>query len=50
MFLLDTVVLSELRKPSRQRNRNLIRWIGEVPSPDLFISVLTIGEIVPSQP
>ena len=45
MFLLDTVVLSELRKPSRQRNRDLIRWIGEVSSSDLFISVLTISEI-----
>jgi predicted nucleic acid-binding protein len=45
MFLLDTVVLSELRKPSRQRNHNLVRWIGEVPSSDLFISVVTIGEI-----
>jgi len=45
MFLLDTVVLSELRKPSRQRNHNLVRWFGEVPSSDLFISVVTIGEI-----
>jgi predicted nucleic acid-binding protein len=45
MFLLDTVVLSELRKPARQRNRNLVRWIGEVPSQDLFVSVLTVGEI-----
>jgi len=45
MFLLDTVVLSELRKPPRQRNRNLIQWIGEVSSADLFISVLTVGEI-----
>ena len=45
MYLLDTVVLSELRKPPRQRNRNLVHWIGEVPSQDLFLSVLTIGEI-----
>jgi toxin FitB len=45
MFLLDTVVLSELRKLPRQRNRNLVHWIGEVPSQDLFISVLTVGEI-----
>jgi toxin FitB len=45
MYLLDTVVLSELRKAPRQRNRNLVRWIGEVPSQDLFVSVLTIGEI-----
>jgi hypothetical protein len=44
MYLLDTVVLSELRKPPRQRNRNLIHWIGEVPSQDLFVSVLTIGD------
>jgi hypothetical protein len=38
MYLLDTVVLSELRKPPRQRNRNLVHWIG-VPSQDLFVSV-----------
>ena len=37
MFLLDTVVLSELHKPQRQRNRNVVQWIGEVPSRDLFI-------------
>jgi hypothetical protein len=45
MFLLDTVVLSELRKPPRQRDRNLVQWFGEVPSEDLFVSVLTVGEI-----
>ena len=45
MYLLDTVVLSELRKPPRQRNRNLVHWIGQVPSQDLFVSVLTVGEI-----
>jgi predicted nucleic acid-binding protein len=44
-FLLDTVVLSELRKPSRQRNQDLVRWIGEIPSSDLYISVVSIGEI-----
>jgi hypothetical protein len=36
MFVLDSVVLSELRKPPQQRNRNLLRWIGEVPSADLL--------------
>jgi predicted nucleic acid-binding protein len=45
MFLLDIVVLSELRKPPPQLNRNLVQWMGEVPSSDLFISVVTIGEI-----
>jgi predicted nucleic acid-binding protein len=45
MFLLDTVVISELRKPLRQRNRNLVKWIEAVSSQDLFVSVVTIGEI-----
>jgi predicted nucleic acid-binding protein len=45
MFLLDTVVLSELRKPLRQRNHNLIHWIEGASSQDLFVSVITIGEI-----
>lgn len=45
MFLLDTVVLSELRKPPRQRNHNLVHWIEGVSSQDLFVSVVTIGEI-----
>ncbi len=45
MYLLDTVVLSELRKPTRQRNPHLVRWIEGVASQDLFISVVTIGEI-----
>jgi toxin FitB len=45
MFLLDTVVISELRKPLRQRNPNLVNWIEAVSSLDLFVSVGTIGEI-----
>jgi predicted nucleic acid-binding protein len=45
MFLLDTVVLSELRKPLRRRNPNLVYWIQTVSSQDFFVSVLTIGEI-----
>ena len=45
MFLLDTVVLSELRKPLRQRNPNLVYWIVAIASRDLFVSVVTIGEI-----
>jgi hypothetical protein len=45
MFLLDTVVISELRKPLRQRNPNLVNWIEAVSSRDLFVSVVTIGEI-----
>jgi toxin FitB len=45
MFLLDTVVLSELRKPLRQRNPNLVYWIEAISSRDIFVSVVTIGEI-----
>jgi predicted nucleic acid-binding protein len=45
MFLLDTVVLSELRKRQEQRNRNVVAWIANIRSQDMFISVVTIGEI-----
>ena len=43
MFLIDTMVLSELRK--RERNKNVVRWISTQRSTDLFLSVVTIGEI-----
>lgn len=43
MYLLDTVVLSELRR--RDRNPGLVAWIAGRPTADLFVSVVTIGEI-----
>lgn len=43
MFLLDTVVLSELRKSDR--NPGLTDWIFRQRGTDLFISVISIGEI-----
>ena len=43
MFLLDTVILSELRK--RERNPGLVRWVGEQRAADLFLSVVSVGEI-----
>lgn len=43
MYLLDTVVLSELRK--RQRHPGLVRWLRDKAVPTLFLSVVTIGEI-----
>jgi predicted nucleic acid-binding protein len=43
MFLLDTVVLSELRK--RQRDPGVVAWIGSVTPSDLFLSTVTVGEI-----
>jgi predicted nucleic acid-binding protein len=43
MYLLDTVVLSELRR--RKRNPNVVTWLGSVPASDLFLSTVTIAEI-----
>src|SRR5258706_2860151 len=42
-LLPDTNVVSELRKP--QPDRNVLAWYATVSSADLFLSVLTIGEI-----
>jgi toxin FitB len=43
MYLLDTDVISELRR--RRRNRNVVAWISNVSAADSFLSVVTIGEI-----
>lgn len=43
MFLLDTVVLSELRK--RRRDPGVAAWIERQRTADLFLSVVTVGEI-----
>ena len=43
MFLLDTNVVSELRRP--HPNRAVLDWIVDVPAEQLFVSVVTIGEI-----
>ena len=43
MYLIDTVVLSELRKP--QRDVRLITWMERQRTTELFVSVITIGEI-----
>jgi hypothetical protein len=42
-YLLDTNVVSELRK--REPDRHVLAWYQMIPSPELFLSVLTIGEI-----
>lgn len=43
MILLDTVVLSELRK--RKPHPSVIRWLRAQRPEELFVSVLTVGEI-----
>lgn len=43
MFLIDTDVLSALAK--RRRNNNVEAWIAAQRTGDLFVSVISIGEI-----
>ena len=43
MFLIDTVTLSELRR--RQRDPMLVAWFERQRTTDLFLSVVSIGEI-----
>ena len=43
MYLLDTNVVSELRRP--RPHPAVIAWIEGVAADDLFLSVVTIGEI-----
>ena len=43
MFLIDTVTLSELRK--RQRDPMVVKWFERQRTTDLFLSVISIGEI-----
>ena len=43
MFLIDTVTLSELRK--RKRDPMVVKWFERQRTTDLFVSVISIGEI-----
>lgn len=43
MYLLDTNVISELRKP--KLHGAVIAWLKRVPDNELFISALTLGEL-----
>lgn len=46
MYLLDTNVISELRKAGSNRaNTNVIKWAKDKPTTSLFISVITVFEI-----
>jgi predicted nucleic acid-binding protein len=43
MFLIDTVTLSELRR--RQRDPMVVAWFERQRTTDLFLSVVSVGEI-----
>lgn len=42
-YLLDTNVIAELRKP--EPDRHVLAWYDAAPAAELFLSVLTVGEI-----
>ena len=42
-FLLDANVLSELRRP--RPNQGVVSWIDTVDQGEMFVSVLTLGEL-----
>ncbi|QQN65811.1 type II toxin-antitoxin system VapC family toxin [Bradyrhizobium diazoefficiens] len=44
MFLLDTNVISELRRPDKA-DRNVVAWANAAPVANFFISVISILEI-----
>ena len=43
MFLIDTDVLSALRR--RERSPDVVRWISDQRTTDLYLSVVSVGEI-----
>jgi len=43
-FLIDTNVLSELRKASKM-DHNVRKWFDAVPSDEIYLSTLTVGEV-----
>jgi predicted nucleic acid-binding protein len=44
-FVLDTNVISELRKGSRQCDDNAWRWYDATPPEEIYLSVLVLGEM-----
>ncbi len=46
MFLLDTNVVSELRKAgSGKADKNVVAWVQKIPASQLYISVVTVLEL-----
>ncbi len=46
MFLLDTNVISELRKTgSGRENKNVVTWANSVSAGDMYLSVITVLEL-----
>lgn len=45
MYLLDTNVLSELRKSESKASAAVVNWVGSRRAADLYLSVVTVLEI-----
>jgi len=43
MYLLDTNIVSELRKP--KPHGGVVAWLSGIPDAELFLSAVTLGEI-----
>lgn len=43
MYLLDTNVISELRRP--RPHGGVVAWLEDTPADDIFLSAVTIGEL-----
>lgn len=44
-FLLDTNIVSELRKSEERRDRNVDRWARDLSPSDTYLSVITLLEL-----
>ncbi len=42
-YLLDTMVISEIRR--KNRSKQVVEWIASIPEDSFFLSAITIGEI-----
>ena len=45
MYLIDTNVLSELRKPDQRVNPFVLQWSETLPQDDVWVSVITLMEL-----
>ena len=43
-YLIDTNIVSEMTK--KQPDNNIMKWLENTPNTDIFISVISIGELV----
>ena len=45
MYLLDTNVISELRKGKKQQSQSVIAWVDSITAKQCFLCAITIFEL-----